>query len=650
MKAYVDLETCSELDLRKVGSFRYFEHPSTQVICMSWAIGDGPISTWVPCRGQEFPDELREWIASHGDVSGWNIGNFEEIAFRTANLGLPAVTPSQWHCSMTRAAYWGLPLALDMAGPALDLSVHKDKDGHRLMMQMSKPRKNGTWWHLTDPAKLDRLIQYCERDVEVEREVDRSVPDLPPSERLVWTLDRRMNAAGLKVDRPLLVRAARLASDEMQALADRMKLNYGFGPSEVAKMLAFVNTELAQVNGQAVPDLRAETVAQWLTYSLPAPVRDVLEIRQEFAKSSVAKLERISAAIMVDGRVRGLTQYYGASRTGRFAGRLVQFQNLPRPMKGLNIKAAVQDILGAQFPNDIADVVRDFHGRPLDVVSSLIRSLFVPADGMKFIVGDFSQIEARVVCWLAGQQDMLEVFASGQDPYVYAAERSGHPDPKGSGRQYGKVQVLALGFGMGADRFVDAAAKYGLTLSLQEAERAVDGWRQANARIVAFWWNLDRAVKQTLQDGKIRKVGYITVGMGKGKLDGCLLLKLPSKRYLVYRNARVFQNAGREEIHFDGVDQYTKQWGTQRTYGGKLVENVTQAVARDVMCEALDTLGRVKFLRPLTTVHDEIICEANASTAASACDFMEGVMTRRPVWAPTLPVAADVKVMDRYGK
>lgn len=639
-KLYIDFETTSCLDLRKTGTHKYAADPSTRVLCMAYAFDDEPVQGWLARDGQ-LPERVVDHVLGcHGTIHAWNAGGFEEIIWPLVSR--VDVNYRTWRCTMIKAAYWGLPMSLEQAGAALDLPIQKDMAGKRLMLQMSRPRKDGTYWDQTDDAKLRRLLDYCKTDVEAERAIDRELPDLPRAELELWQLDRQINARGLKLDVGLVMQLAATTLAEQQALAQECRsLTGGLAPSMVGALLQWVNN----VTDPPLPDLSKGTVAAALRHhKLHVLVRRVLEIRQEYAKASTAKLGAMLNAADADDHIRGLTQFYGATRTGRSAGRLVQIQNLPRPTIK-DTKGAVRDILAGQDN----EFVRDIYGRPLDVVSSLLRSCFIPSTPDEvFVVGDFSQIEARMIAWLAGQQDILKVFASGQDPYVYTANKVGSDN-----RQFGKVLVLACGFGMGGGKFQATAETYGITLGAQEAAEAVDAWRRANPKIVQFWWALDGAVRQALADNIDTVVGPgIHVGMGHKKLADCLLIRLPSGRYLTYRNARLVDSGGpKPDIVYEGMNQYTRQWEDVRTYGGKLAENVTQAAARDVLFHALRGIDETYlYLRPRATVHDEIICTSPSPRMSVALLGMREVMSSPVPWAPGLPIACDVKIMDRYGK
>lgn len=673
-RAYIDFESASTADLRKTGTHVYAPDPDTRILCMAYAIGDGPVRAWRP--GDPTPQDLLDHIRAGHDVSGWNTGGFEQIMWATfmPPHWLP-IPRSQWLCSMIKAAYWGLPMKLRDAALALHLSHTKDDAGHRLMMQMSKPRKDGSWWHDTDKDKYDRLVAYCMQDVEVERAIDKAVPDLPDEIYHEWVLELDMNERGVAVDVSYLDGLERAASAEIERIKEECRTKYGITPAQTSELLLYINHQTT-VFGVTLSDVRAGTVAEAIKQLEDlsgqgfhvGSALDMLRLRQNYAKTSVKKFAAIKKCLGLDGRIRGMFQFYGASRTGREAGRLVQLQNLPRPDRELDLKGALHDLMEADTPivkhvksivgvrdaiDTINDYMRDFYGNPLDVYAGLIRGVFIPGRGCVFVVGDLAQIEARVLAWLAGHREKLDVFARGEDLYVYAAAKVGSTD-----RQYGKVQELALGYGMGAGRFQETAATYGVILDALQSEAAVNAWRMVNKPIVDLWWACDRAARAVLDDHRqvvTIRGGKLHFAMGKGRLAGCLLVKLPSGRLLVYRNARVrYEDATdtKGSIVYDGVDQKTRLWGLVRTYGAKLVENIVQAIARDVMFLAMVRIDNAtnNRLRPVMTVHDELVCEVPDTHTGWGVDKLQGWMTAPPTWGPDLPLAADVKIMQRYGK
>lgn len=646
---HLDFETASTVDLRRVGAHEYARHPDTRILCLSYGFEGQPVKRWKP--GQPFPQELREHVERLRPVHGWNVG-FEWVIWNLVLLRdhpeLPELELSQLRDTMARAAYWGLPLSLDDAAKAVGLppESHKDADGHRLMMQMNKPRRtrDGSllWWHETDPDKLGRLQAYCDQDVVTESAVGALIPPLPDSEQMLWQMDQTINARGVRIDRTLvdkLVEIAKHAGEDTNAYVSDLTGGQVKTITSTAALQAYLKSI-----GSPLEDLRKDTVQARLDDdTTPDHEREILELRANGAKTSTAKLRAMIDASGHDGRARGALQFYGASRTGRWAGRLIQLQNMPRGTVK-NIDGAIDAVL-----NGLSDeLLEAFFGSPLGVVSSALRGCIAPTPGFDLVVADFSQIEARVVAWLAGQKDILEVFARGEDVYTYTAKKIGSNE-----RQLGKVLVLACGFGMSAPKFKDTAGTpaYRVYLTDEQAADAVKAWRTANDKIVKFWWDCDAAAKQVIRgaangNSDTVKVGPVEFGMWRGHL----LIKLPSGRKLVYRDARIeTDDAGRDGITYMGVDQYTRKWKRLRTYGGKLVENITQAVARDIMAEATLRVERAGFLVELL-VHDELIAETPTVSAKADLAAVLDLMKQRPAWAQDLPVDAAGWHGARYKK
>ena len=398
-----------------------------------------------------------------------------------------------------------------------------------------------------------------------------------------------------------------------------------------SRMLAWLDKA-----GHPLMDLKKETVTAALTggHLKDVSAARVLEIRQLAAKASVSKLARMAAqASSHDARARGQLQFYGAGRTGRWAGRGIQIQNLPRPAKGLDPAAVIRTARAD------ATGVGMFWANPMKAISGSLRGCLVARPGHVLVSVDLSQIEARVLAWLARQTDVLGAFARGEDVYTLQAAKVGSTD-----RQLGKVLTLACGYGMGAVKFRETAAEqYGLVLTAQEAQLALTAWRTNNPRIVVFWKDLQSVVEDAVkQPGKVM---YDMHGVAAKMARGVLLLKKPNGVKLSYQRMRI----GRDGLEFDGVDAVTKQWGTQRTYGGKLVENLTQSVARDIMAEAL-IASEAAGLRPIMTVHDEIVWEVPSLGSDRVADQLRVIVETVPAWAAGLPLSSEVKVSLRYGK
>ena len=645
MKVHLDFEAGSEEDLKLTGSWEWSKHPSTQVICLAFCVDGGPIVTWTP-NYRDHEKVLIFAVKKSAELHAWNApfeyGMWNNIM--VPMFGWPEVPIEQFHCTMATAANAGLPMSLEQAALAANAPFKKDEDGRKVMLRMARPRSlNPTvWWHDTDAKKLETLIAYNKADVEAERALSAMIPRMSLEERQIWLTDQRMNLHGFYVDKPLMDNLTTLTDEAMAFFSQEIR---NLTNNEVKS----VNTTGTLVRWLKERGIATDTVAKAALTELLAQaghdpdVKRVLEIRQEAAKSSTAKLVSMKNWSTSDGRIRHMVQYYGAGRTGRWAGRGPQVQNFPRGnVKKINlaIKAVEMGMKGSDL--------REMFGRPLDVVSSSLRGVLRAAPGNKLAVCDFSQIEARVVCWLAGQQDILDVFASGQDVYVYTAKKINSDN-----RQLGKVAVLGLGFGMGATKFVDAAATYGITLDPDEASSIVGQWREANSKIQKFWYDCDRAARAAIQMGP--RAG-MTVGpqkvkfqMGTDLLEGCLLVSLPSGRDLVYRNARLEADDGHLNITYDGVNQYTRKWQAIRSYGGKLVENITQAVARDLMASAMVNIERAG-LWLVSTIHDELIVECPAEKADAAFSLMKSIMCDAPDWAEGLPLGGEGFISERYGK
>jgi DNA polymerase len=642
----LDFETFSLCDLKASGSYVYSRHPSTGVSCMAWAFNSEPVQMWTP--GQPFPQRIIQHVLAGGQVHGWNV-TFEFYIWNHVLFGkvhnLPQLLLSQVHDTMARGAYWGLPMSLDAAGAAIGAAFQKDKIGHALMLRMSKPRRfdaynDPVWWHNEDPGKYAALQAYCMRDVETERDIASRLPLLPDDERAIWLMDARMNLRGFMLDTKVVTLFTKIIEDELKRLSKRMSAVTGGAVPSVTNVAKL--THWLRLNGVVVESLAKGDMADMLIDpEITGAPREALLIRKEAAKTSTAKLNAMVKCAGPDDRVRGLVMHYGATRTGRWAGRLVQVQNLPRPLKGIDTDMVIRDVLNGAD----AETVQFVHGPVLDAVSSSLRACFVAKPGHTFAVCDYSAIEARVIAWLAGQNDILKVFASGEDVYVYTADKIGSTD-----RQLGKVSVLGLGFGMGSNKFVESAATYKITLSPERAQEVVTAWRKANSKIVSFWYDLDRAARDAIENNASTQVGRVIVRMGRGPMTGSMLIVLPSGRKLAYRNARLeYDGEGKQSITYDGTDQKTRKWETLRTYGGKLAENITQAVARCLLADAMLRMER-NHLPIVASIHDEVVCEVPEAMATASFNQMKTIMSDGPAWADGLPLGGAGYVGKRYAK
>jgi DNA polymerase len=632
---HLDIESFSSVDLKEVGHHVYTKAPDFTVTAVAWAFDDGPVHSlvWPDTCDPEKLKPIVAHIVAGGMVCAHN------AAFEHAVLcnfyGLP-VPVEAMTCTMQRALAYGLPASLLDAGRALGLAIVKDEQARKLMLKMAKPRKPGQMpWHEDSPAALGELEQYCRKDVLAERALAKAIPELSPFERRVSWLDARSNLKGVKVDLVAVAGLRAAASTAEWAINNEASLLTNGEVPSITSGVPALKKWMENHSTFTKPTLDKEAVEELLAlHSLSPKVRRVLELRQLGGKSSLGKLDRMAAvADAVDRRARGLLQYYGAGRTGRWAGRLIQFQNLPRMPDGFRPDATMQ-IAGRDgalppmlYPN------------PLETISHCLRGCLVAGAGLRLLMIDLSQIEARVLAWLAGQTDILDVFRDGsEDIYVYAAHKIGSGN-----RQLGKVVTLACGYGMGPDKFRETAKTYGLSLSLPEALAAVRAWRAANTAITGYWKLVDTAVRLALDHpGSIRGAGLVKIRLEPR--TGVLAIKKPNGEKLYYHNARIEDG----EIVFDGVNGTTKQWGLERTYGGKLVENITQAVARDVLADAMLRIEERFGLVPVMSVHDEGVWEMDAGNALFTQVQQEFV--RSPAWAAGLPVAAKASLGLRYGK
>ena len=645
----LDLETTSLVDLRVTGVHVYANHPSTKVTVLCYALGNGPVRSWTggPC-----PDDLRAAILAGATVVAHNyLFELNIWAAVLEPLGFPDIALWQWSCTMARALVAGLPASLEMAGHALGLAIQKDSAARDMMLRFARPRSLNplTWWHETDPARFAALVAYCAQDVMAERELDRAVPELSPREYEIFLADHAINQRGVRVDLPLVDRMRALSEAEKARINARLRqltngqITSGAQVKRLVEWLTDLGVAVPMLDkgdgSPPRPTLGAGAVDTMLaTPGLPGHVQAVLRCRRDVSRSSTAKLTTIRNRVGPDARVRGGFQYYGANRTGRWAGRGVQWQNVPR--------GTIQDVHGAvDLVNDGADVeTLDllFEDSPMGVLASMLRSTIEAAPGCLLVACDLSQIEARVLVWLAGQDDVTDLFRRGEDVYTYTANALGSKD-----RQLGKTCVLGCGFGMGPVRFRATARGFGVDLTETEAEDAVAGWRQLNHRVVTLWWETHKIAMSVA--GAVPGAAVSFRGMTFRRTRESLDIVLPSGRALVYRDAHVTRHPehGHPELIYRGVEQ--GRWAWLRSWPGRTIENIVQAIARDVMAEAIIRCHR-KGPPLIATVHDELISEVPAARAPDARDWLMRAMNRTPKWAPGLPVAAAATVGPRYRK
>jgi DNA polymerase len=631
----IDIETFSSADLNKTGVYRYVEAPDFAVLLFGYAVDDGEVQVIDLAQGERIPSEIMSALTDENVVKYAFNANFERVCL-SRYLGYPTgeyIDPTQWHCSMIWSAYLGLPLSLAGVGAALDLDKQKLTEGKELIRyfcQPCAPTKANGGRERNRPAdasdKWALFKTYNARDVETERAIQERLKRFPVPQT-IWEgywLDQEINDRGIRVDMTLVHNAIRMDELSRNELSEKMRaLTALQNPNSVAQM----KTWLAE-NGLETDSLGKKQVAALLK-DAPEGLADVLALRQQLAKSSVKKYQAMANAACSDNRVRGCFQFYGANRSGRWAGRNVQLQNLPQ--NHMEDLAEARELVRAGAYEDL----KTRYASVPDVLSELIRTALVPYESGKFIVADFSAIEARVIAWLAGEQWRLDVFQNGGDIYcASAAQMFRVPVEKhgvnGHLRQKGKIAELALGYG-GSVGALKAMGALDMGLTEDELKPLVDAWRAANPKIVKLWWDVDSAVMTAVRDRTTTKAHGISFTCK----SSMLFITLPSGRKLAYAKPRMGVNQfGSSAVTYMGLSS-VKKWDRIESYGPKFVENIVQAISRDILCHAMRTL---RCCNIVAHVHDEIIIEADPRMSLSTvCEQMG----RTPSWAPGLVLRAD---------
>ena len=647
---HIDIETYCDLDVSDVGVYRYAEDDSFKIILFAYSFDGEPV-TVIDCSNDEYPGEsipARVWKALT-DPSILKIAhnaNFEYVCIETYyGVGLDL---KQWFCTMIAAAYLGLPLGLDKVGQVLGLSEQKDARGKSLITFFCKPckptKKNGgRTLNLPehDPEKWDEFKEYNAQDVRTEKEIYAYVsrfPGLPEEEREYWILDQIINATGITVDREFIEAAIETNKRFTKDVHDEIVNLTGVdNPNSLPQLKRWLFQELGYEVHSLGKDYLTDAIDGAL---LPKHVERVLRLRQFASKTSITKYETMLAYAQKDSRIRGLIQYYGANRTGRFSGRGVQPQNLKRTLKKGLLTAREAVVKG------IADLLYD---DVPDVISKLTRTALVASEGCSLVVSDFAAIEARVVAWLAGEDWVLDVFNTHGKIYeATAANMFNVPlemiTKESDLRAKGKVATLALGYQGATGALITMGA---LREGLDEAElpALVSAWRSANPRIVKLWREVEGAAKHVIKNktSYVLRKPYCTIKFSYDR--GYLFIELPSGRRLAYYGASV--DKGR--LSYWGIDQTKKIWCKTDTYGGSLVENITQAVARDCLCDAMKRMYEA-LIKILMHIHDEVVNESKDADAPATLERMNKIMAVPPVWAKDLPLKGDGYISKYYKK
>lgn len=649
----IDIETYCEADIKKCGLYRYTSDPSFEILLIAWATdegsGFGETKLVDLASGEPFPQELLDDFKDSNVTLIAHNAAFERVSFsRYLQQHYPGqylkpgtfLSPDKWICTMVMAASLTLPMALKDVGEVLRTTEQKDEEGKQLIKLFSMPcrptKKNGGRTrnlphHL--PEEWAKFKYYCIQDVNTEVDIYKRLKRFPMPDR-EWhhyRVNERINDRGVKIDTELVQQAITcdlLLSDAMSKKA--YELTGLENPNSVSQLKTWLDERGISMDTLGKKNV-TEMIGELDKNGIDEEAMDMLKLRLQMAKSSVKKYQAAERCVCPDGRARGLFQFYGASRTGRYAGRNIQLQNLPQNHISTLDQARELVKMGC------FDMLESIYGNTPDVLSQLIRTMLIPKDGCEFIVADFSAIEARVLAWEAGEQWVLDAFQNGEDLYCATASQMFHvPVVKhginGDLRQKGKIATLACGYGGSSGALISMGA---LQMGLHEEElpEIIDSWREANPKIVQYWWDVEKAAMKTFKTGERQDIGRISFVF----YSGTLWMVLPSGRKLAYLKPREQPNRfGRMSLTYEGVGQNHK-WARQETYSGRLVENTTQAIARDILAEAMARI-EAKGLDIVAHVHDEVIIEApkDKYTVDEICQLMAA----NPDWCDGLPLAA----------
>lgn len=666
MFIHLDFESRSEVEIKTAGAYIYATHPSTELTCMRYSFANGPVEgiTWddiqqmnVFGRWPEQHNKLIEAINAGVLVKAFN-AFFEELIWehivtkkyqwKTRSKPdvwepIPNIPLAQWRCVMAKSLAHSLPQSLANVSVALNTEVKKDLGGYRIMLKVAKPKPNweetGDKWN-EHPLDFEKLYDYCGTDVESERVIDGQIPELNDFEQYVWYLDQTINKRGVRVD----LRAIKKAKEFIDAHSKELyrevfEVSEGF-VDKISKR-ALVLDWLKSMN-IPLEDLKKKTVGDALKNQLPANVRRMLELRLELGKTSLAKYDTMMKCVGEGDRIRDVFIYHGAS-TGRWTGKLVQMHNLPKG-NVKNTDQCIEDLLNFDL-----STFEMFYPDVMDALSSCIRGMFIPAEGHDFLVADYAAIEARVVFWLANEYKGLEKFRKGEDLYVDMARVIYVKDNISKlERQLGKAAVLGCGYGMGHVKFRSTCDQWGIPVDEPLAQRVVSAYRETYRAVVEFWYATEAAAKRALSHKET-----IVVGRTRWSSDNKnLYCTLPSGRVLTYNQAAlgpVNTSWGdvKEGITFWAIDGLTKRWTKTSTYGGKLVENITQAVARDILANAMLEAEAAGY--PVAfSVHDEIVSEPKEGFGT--VEEFERIISTIPPWAEGCPITAEGYRGKRYKK
>ena len=656
---HIDLETYSELDIREVGAYKYVNHDSFEILLLAYAFDNEPVSIIDLAQGEEIPSSVLNALFDYSITKVAHNANFERTCLSKV-IGL--MIPSQWRCTAVRASTLGLPRSLADVGKVLGLAEdqQKMKIGKSLIAYFCKPCKptiknHGRTRNLPhhDLDKWELFKQYCCQDVVTERAIDRKMDSYPSTtrrEQQLWQLDQTINDEGVKVEQRLvnnILDFYAIYTDRLLTRAREItKLDNPGSTSQIKSYLLSKGIEVESIDKDHVKALISDLKSGDIKTPYKDEILEFLSIRKELGKTSVSKYDAMKRSLCSDGRIRGMLQFYGANRTGRWAGRIVQLHNLPKN------KLADLDYARDLVIHNEMDLIEMLYGSPLDIFSQLIRTSFIAHPGKIFVVADYSAIEARVISWLANETWRQEVFAKNGDIYCASASQMFKVPVEKHGvnghlRAKGKIAELALGY-QGAKGALLAMGAEEMGLSEAEIDDLVVSWRNANPHIVDLWNKTEKAAMAAVESpGTVQRV---TKGIAFRMINDSLFCKLPSGRCLAYFGAKIQKTKNKKSIIYQGTNQESGRWEHVETYGGKLVENLTQAIARDCLGEAMLQLYEFGF-EVRFHVHDEVIVEVNIDEANSKEKQIRSIMALDNVaWLDGLILNADSYQTSYYKK
>lgn len=647
---HIDIETYSSVDIMASGAYKYMESLDFEILLVAYAFDEEPVQIVDLSNGETLPEEFINALLDPQTEKHAHNANFERQAFKTYGYNVPV---DQWFCSAVKSAYCGLPLSLDGVSKALSLGdLGKSASGKALIRFFSCPVKatkiNGMRernFSFHNPIKWEMYKDYCKQDVEAEREIGKRLEayPIPLFERMNYILDQKINDKGILIDLVMAKNAFDIDTRFAEELSNRVKEITGVeNPNSAAQLKNWLSAAMQK----EITTLAKGDIPALIQEAGVGAVSEVLTIRQKLSKTSTKKYVAMLACACDDKRAHGLFQFYGANRTGRWAGRLIQLQNLPQNHLD-DLEEARTAIASGDY--DLATMLYD--DIP-SILSQLIRTTFVAKEGHTFAVADFSAIEARVIAWLADEKWRLKVFASHGKIYEASASMMFNVPiesvTKGSDlRQKGKIAELALGY-QGAVGALKTMGGEAMGLSELEMDTIVKKWRKANPAIVGLWGDVESCAIRAIKTKK--KVVSIHKGLEFDCNDEVFTIKLPSGRKLFYRSPSFSQNKwGKESIIYKGMDQTTKQWGNVDTYGGKLVENIIQAIARDLLAQSMLRINGAGF-EIVMHVHDEVVCEVPLDISEENLKAIEDIMATPIDWAEGLTLTADGYLTPFYKK